>query len=50
MHAADAGEEGGVTHRPRPKLISLSPTLSLSLSLSRRGSDEIDVRARRTCT
>lgn len=28
MHAADA-EEGGVTHRPRPKLI---PSLSLSLS------------------
>lgn len=26
MHAADA-EEGGVTHRPRPKLI---PSLSLS--------------------
>lgn len=28
MHAADA-EEGGVTHRPRSKLI---PSLSLSLS------------------
>lgn len=29
MHAADA-EEGGVTHRPRSKLI---PSLSLSFSL-----------------
>lgn len=50
MHAADA-EEGGVTHRPRPKLI---PSLSLSLShtslsthsLFHRGSDEIDIRIR----
>lgn len=46
MHAADAGEEGGVTHRPRPKLISLSPTLSLSLSHSLAADRTIDRRTR----
>lgn len=48
MHAADA-EEGGVTHRPRSKLIpslSLSHTSLSTHSLFHRGSDEIDIRIR----